>query len=183
MNLINMVIKKLSPILFCFFLITSCVNNLDFSQIEEYSISPEYTVSLAYFTILPFQFFNQSGVQVTERSDITDFRIFENSYAKDNLLKLDFYVEVKNEFDRDLTIQISFLDDNMNVTHRFDDLKVDANNLNYKFNQTIAVSSNPNIKSTTKVKVVLIDSSARPLDASAKTEFEFKSSVKIYMNV
>ena len=178
-----MVTKKLSALLFCFFVITSCVNNLDFSQIEEYSISPKYTVSLAYFTILPFQFFDPSGAQVTERSDITDFRGFENSYAKDNLLKLDFYVEIKNEFDRDLTIQISFLDDNMNVTHRFDDLKVNANNLNYKFDETIEVSTNPNIKSTTKVRIALIDNSARPLNASSKTEFEFKSSVKIYMNV
>lgn len=178
-----MLIKKLSAILFCFFVITSCVNNLDFSQIEDYSISPEYTVSLTYFTISPPQFFDQAGVQLPERSDITDFRVFENSYARDNLLKLDFYVEIKNEFDRDLTLQISFLDDNMNVTHRFNDLKVKANNLNYKFDETIEVRINPNIKSTTKFRVVIIDNSAKPLDASAKTEFEFKSSVKIYMNV
>ena len=175
--------RKLSLLLFCFFVTTSCVNDIDLSQIEEYSISPEYTVSLAYFTILPFQFFNQSGVQVTERSDITDFRVFENSYAKDNLLKLDFYVEIRNEFDRDLTLQISFLDNSMNITHRFDDLKVNANNLNYKFDETIEVSTNPNIKTTTKIKVVILDNSAGPLDVSAKTEFEFKSSVKIYMNV
>lgn len=178
-----MVIKKLSAMLFCFFVITSCVNNLDFSQIEEYSISPEYTVSLTYFTISPPQFFNQAGLQLPEISDITDFRGLENSYARDKLLKLDFNVEIKNEFDRDLTIQISFLDDNMNVTHRFNDLKVNANNLNYTFDETIEVSTNPNIKTTTKIKVLILDNSAVPLDASAKTEFEFKSSVKIYMNV
>jgi len=178
-----MLISKLSLILFCFLVITSCVKNLDFSQIEEYSISPEYTVSLTYFTILPFQFFNKAGVQEAEKSDITDFRVFENSNVRDKLVKLHFYVEIKNEFDRDLTLQISFLDDNMNVTHRFNDLKVIANNLNYQFDETIDVSANPNIKSTTKVRVVVIDNSAKPLNDSAKTEFEFKSSVNIYMNV
>jgi hypothetical protein len=178
-----MVMNKLSALLFCFFVTTSCVDDLDFSQIEDYSISPEYTVSLTYFTILPPQFFNLAGVQLPEISDITDFRGFENSYARDKLLKLDFYVEIKNEFDRDLTIQISFLDDSMNVAHRFEDLKVNANNLNYKFEETIEVSTNPNIKTTTKVRVVIIDQSASPLDASVKTEFEFKSSVKIYVNV
>jgi hypothetical protein len=71
----------------------------------------------------------------------------------------------------------------MNVAHRFEDLKVNANNLNYKFEETIEVSTNPNIKTTTKVRVVIIDKSASPLDASVKTEFEFKSSVKIYVNV
>jgi hypothetical protein len=178
-----MVMKKLSAILFCFFVITSCVDDLDLSQIEDYSISPEYTVSLTYFTISPPAFFNQAGTQISERSDFIDFRVFENSYARDHLLKLDFYVEIKNEFDRDFTLQISFLDNSMNITHRFDDLKVNTNNLNYKFYETIEVSTNPNIKSTTKVRVVIIDNSVKPLDASAKTELEFKSSVKIYMNV
>ena len=178
-----MVMRKLGALLFCFFVTTSCVNDIDLSQIEEYSISPEYTVSLTYFTISPPEFFNGAGAQLPEISDITDFRGFENSYARDRLQKLDFNVEIKNEFDRDLTIQILFLDDNMNVTHRFDDLKVNANNLNYKFDETIEVSTNPNIKTTTKIKVVILDNSAGPLDVSAKTEFEFKSSVKIYMNV
>ncbi|ARV16681.1 hypothetical protein [Polaribacter sp. SA4-12] len=174
--------KKLIPILFYLLAITSCVGNLDFTQIEDYSVTPEYTVSLTYFTILPFQFFNQSGIQEFEKTDITDFRIFENSYIRKNLVKVDFNVEIKNEFDRDFTLQIAFLDDNNNLTHSFKEIKVKANNLNYKFDETVEVSTNSNIKNTTKVRVTVIDISAKPLDALGTTEFEFKSSAKIYID-
>jgi hypothetical protein len=174
--------KKLIPILFCFLAMTSCVDNLDFSQIEEYSLTPEYTVSLTYFTVLPFQFFNQAGIQESVKSDITDFRVFENSYTRDHLVKVDFNVEIKNEFDRDFTLQITFLDNNMNVTHRFNEINVNANNLNYKFDETVEVSTNPNVKNTSRVRVVIIDNSTTPIDASATTEIEFKSSAKIYID-
>ena len=177
-----MSLKKLIPIFFCLLTITSCVDNLDFSQIEDYSVTPKYTVSLTYFTILPFQFFNQSGIQEFQKTDITDFRVFENSYTRDNLVKVDFNVEIKNEFDRDFTLKIAFLDGNNNLTHRFKEIKVNANNLNYKFDETIEVSVNPNIKNTTKVRVTIIDNSALPLDATDTTEFEFKSSAKIYID-
>jgi hypothetical protein len=177
-----MSLKKLIPILFCFLAITSCVDNLDFSQIEDYSITPEYTVSLTYFTVLPFQFFNQFGIQESQKSDITEFRVFENSYTRKNLIKVDFSVEIKNEFDRDFTVQITFLDDNNNLTHRFNEIKVDANNLSYKFDETVEVRTNPNVKNTTKVRVDIIDNSSEPIDHSDITEFEFKSSAKIYID-
>ena len=174
--------KKIIPILFCFLAITSCVDNLDFSQIEDYTITPEYTVSLTYFTVLPSQFFDQSGVQVSENLDVTDFRVFDNSYTRDNLVKVDFDVEIKNEFNRGFTLQIAFLDDNNNLTHSFKEIKVNANDLNYKFSETVQVSTNPNIKNTTKVRVTVIDNSTVPLDSSATTELEFKSSAKIYID-
>jgi hypothetical protein len=174
--------KKLMSILFCFLAMISCVDNLDFSQIEDYNITPEYTVSLTYFTVSSAQFFNQAGVQESIKSDITGFRIFDNSFTKENLVKLDFNVEIKNEFDREFTLQIDFFDDNNNLTHRFNEIKVNASNLNYKFQETVEVRANPNIKNTTIVRVVIIDNSAEPLDASATTEFEFKSSAKIYID-
>jgi hypothetical protein len=174
--------KKLIPILFYFLAITSCVDNLDFSQIEDYSITPEYTVSLTYFTILPFQFFNQTGVQESQKTDITDFRVFDNSFTRDNLVKVDFNVEIKNEFDRNFTLQIDFLNENLNVTHHFKEIEVNANNLNYKFNETIEVSTNPNIKNTTKVRVNVIDNSSAPIESTDTTEFEFKSSAKFYID-
>lgn len=177
-----MSLKKLIPILFCFLAITSCVDNLDFSQIEDYSVSPEYTVSLTYFSILPFQFYNLAGNQESQKTDITDFRVFQNSYIRKNLVKVDFNVEIKNEFDRDFTLQIDFLNENMNLTHSFNELKVNANNLNYTFDETVEVRTNPNIKNTTRVRVIVIDNSSAPIDPSDTTEFDFKSSAKIYID-
>ena len=180
-----MSLKKIFPLLLCVLVTFSCADDLDFSQVNDYSATPEYTGSITYFTILPIQFFDQSGVQQTEKTDVTAFRIFDNSYLRDNLVKVDFYVEIKNEFDRGFTIQIDFLDDNDSnlPTHIFKEINVSANNLDYKFNETIEVSSNPNIKKTTRVRVkVKVDTSTTPLNPSDTSEFEFKSSAKIYID-
>ena len=175
--------KKIVALLFCFFSIVSCVDNLDFSQIEDYSATPEYTSSLTHFTILPIQFINQAGTQLTERTDVTEFRVFENVYLRNNLIKVDFNVEVKNEFDRSFTLQIDFLDSNNSATHSFKEIKVNANNLDYKFTETVEVSSNTNIKNTTKVKItVKMDNGTTPLDPNDKSEFKFKSAVKLYID-
>ncbi|KGL62824.1 hypothetical protein [Polaribacter sp. Hel1_85] len=175
--------KKIFPFLCCFFFIVSCTDNLDFSQIEDYNATPEYTTSLTYFTVLPFQFFNQLGVQENEKTDITDFKIFENSYFRDNLVKIDFNVEIKNEFDRDFTIQIVFLNQNNSATHTFQEINVNANNLDYKFQETVEVSTNSNVKNTVKVRItVKIVNSTVQLDPADTSEFEFKSSAKIYID-
>ena len=174
--------KKLILLFFCFLAMSSCVDELDFSQADDYNITPENTVSLTYFTVLPFQFFNLSGVQESEKSDTTDFRLFDNSYIRDNLVKLDFNVEVKNEFNRSFTVQIVFLDANNNITHRFNEIKVGANNLNYIFFESIEIGTNQNIKNTTRVRVIIIDNLGTSLNPSDTTEFEFKSSVKLYLD-
>ena len=67
--------KKLVLFLSCFSSMISCVDDIDFSQIEDYYTVQEITSSLTYFTITPIQFFNQAGVQETERTDITDFLV------------------------------------------------------------------------------------------------------------
>ncbi len=178
-----MSLRKLTPLFFCFLLMISCVEELDFSQLDDYKATPEYVSSIAYFTIQPIQFFNQSGTQETEKTDVTDFRIFDNIYIRKNLVKIGFHVAIKNEFDRGFTIQIDFLDDNNNPTHKFKEIKVAAKNLNYKFDETIEVSANVNVINTKKVKVfVKIDDAATPLDPKDTSEFEFKSSAKIYID-
>lgn len=175
--------RKIYPLLLILMFLFSCVDKLDLSQIEDYNATPEYIASLTYFKVLPFQFFNQLGVQESERTDITDFRVFENDFLRKNLVKIDFFVEIKNEIDKDFTMQIEFLDNNNNLTHRFQDINVSANDLDYKFDETIEVSSNPNIKNTIKIKVtVKIDNPNPPLNPVDNSEFEFKSSAKIYID-
>ena len=178
-----MFFKKLLFLFLLFSTTISCVDDLDFSQIEDYNTVQEFTSSITYFKILPFQFFNQTGVHETERTDVTDFKILENGYFRDNLIRLDFNIEIKNEYDNDFTIQVDFLDNNNFLTHKFQEIKVNANNLDYKFSETIKTSDNRNITNTVKVRVtVKIDNSSTPLNPSDTSEFEFKSSAKIYLN-
>lgn len=177
-----MFIKKIISFIILFALL-SCSEKLDFSQIEDYKATPEYTVSLTYFKIRPIHFFNQSGVQESERTDVTDFRVFENNFLRNNLVKVDFNVEIKNEIDKDFTIEATFLDSNNNLTHRFQNMNVNASDLNFKFNETIDVTLKPGVKNTTKVNIkIKVNNPNPPLIPTDTNEFEFKSSAKIYID-
>ena len=175
--------KKYLNILFFFFISISCTSELDFSQIDDYNAQPEYIGSIAFFSILPPQFYNQSGVQVTERTDITDLRFFENPFIENNLVKLDFNVEIKNEYNTAFVVQVSLLDESGNDTYVFQELNIPANKLDYKFKETIEVNTNQNVKNTSKVKIVVkfFDTSF-VINPNATTEFQFKSSSKIYLD-
>ena len=54
-------LKKISVIL-SFIIITCCADSLDFNQIEDYKIKPVLTAALTFFSVQPFQFFNENGV-------------------------------------------------------------------------------------------------------------------------
>lgn len=166
------------------FFIFSCSEKLDFSQLEDYRITPEYTVSLTYFKVTPIRFFNPTtGIQESERTDVTDFKVFENNLLRNHLVKVDFDVKIKNEIDKDFTLEITFLDSNSNETHRFQDITVSASDLNFEFNETIDVTLKPSLKNTSKVKIrVKINNPNPPLSPSDTSEFEFKSSAKIYID-
>ena len=175
--------KKFLPLLFLFLTIVSCVDDLDFDQINDYSATPEFTAALTSFRILPFQFFNSSGIQETERTDITDFRIFQNSYLRDKLVKLDFNLEIKNEYNRAFILQIDFLNSNNSITHRFQEIRINANTLDYKFLEEIVVSTNQNIKNTSKVRItVQLEDPLLAIDPNGTEELELKSSLKFYLD-
>ena len=175
--------KKILPLLFLYFTTVSCVDDLDFDQINDYSVTPEFTTALTFFKILTFQFFNSAGIQESERTDITDLRIFDNSYVKDKLIKLDFNIDIKNEFDKVFIIQIEFLNQNNSLTYRFKEIIISANDLDFNFLEEIDVNSNQNVKNTSKVRInVKLANPLLPIDPNDTTELELKSSLKLYFD-
>lgn len=162
----------------------SCVeDSIHFSQIEDYRATPTFITSVSFFKVKPIQFFNELGVQEAERTDITDFKIFENDFLRKNLVQIDFNVEVRNEIGKDFTMQVEFQDENGNLTYRFQDINVEANNLDFKFEEAIDVTVNTNLKNTSKVKILVrMDNPNPPLNPFDEEEFQFKSSAKIYID-
>ena len=169
-------------ILLCFFLLVSCYESLNFNQVDDYVSKSNFTSSLTYFTLVSAQFFDSNGNQKNSVSDITNFYGFQNTYIKDNLVKLDFNAEIKNEFDREVTIQIDLLNNNNAVMYAFDPIIVESGNLNYLFFKEIEIASNRNILNTEKVRItVRIDDTGAPMNANVTTEFVFKSSVVAFI--
>jgi hypothetical protein len=172
---------KISVVI-CFFVFTSCYESLDFNQLKDHVSKPVFSSALTYYTVVPAQFFNAAGIQQNSISDITQFKGFENSYIKDNLVKIDFNAEIKNGFDREVTILVDFLNKNDAVVYSFTPIIVEGGNLNFTFLEEIEIALNKNILNTTKVRISTeIENTGTQMNPADTREFVFKSSVTLFI--
>ena len=172
---------KISIVL-CFLLLTSCYESLDFKQLDNLVAKPVFTSALNYFSIVPSQFLRSSNTQELSISDVTDIKGLQNSPFIDDVIKIDFNAEIKNELDRTVSITVELLDNRNLPTYTFTDIIVETKNLDFLYSEEIDVASNPEILKTSKVKVTLsLENTGTPINTSDTSEFEFKSSVTLYI--
>lgn len=169
-------------ILFCLFTLTSCYESLDFNQLDNYVSKPILTSALTYFKVVPAKFFDSSGtIQRYNITEITNFDAFQNQFIKDNLVKFDFNAEVKNEFDRDVTLTIELLANNTTV-YTFVPIFIKSQELNFTYLEEIDIATNPSILRTTQIKITAeLENTGIQMDVNDLSEFEFKSSVTFYI--
>ncbi|MDC1323484.1 hypothetical protein N8270_02150 [Polaribacter sp.] len=166
-------------IFFLFIVLAACSEKLDFNQAEDFNHSPVFKTSLVYFTLFPNDFMDPvTGTEIVNGiSDISDFRILENSYLRYNLQKIIIDIEVKNEITRDFTAVIEFLDYNGTIIYTLSTLNIPAQNLAFTYQEIIDVGLNPIILNTRKTRTsVFISGSSTPLIENDPREFELKSS-------
>ena len=169
-------------ILLCFFLLSSCYESLDFNQVDKYVFKPVFSADLTYFAVIPAQIFDSSGNQQYSISGSTQFKALDNNYFQEGLVKLDFNAEVKNEFDRKVTIQVDFLNNSDVVVYSFTPIIVEAGDLNFIFLEEIEVASHPAILNTTKVNILTtIENTGTQMDPNDISELVFKSSVTLFI--
>ncbi|AQS93740.1 hypothetical protein BXQ17_06565 [Polaribacter sp. BM10] len=175
----NIIVKML----LCFVLILGCSEDVDFDQIEDYTLKPSYALSLTYFTISPNNFVPIPGAPpITEISEKSDVKIFETNFIRQNLVQLDFDFEIINRFNRDFTVEISLLDENDNLIYQLNDLNVAANNLEFKQTEILNIESNPTVRNFTRVEVRLsLDDKTTPIIASDVGEIIFNSAATIHL--
>jgi hypothetical protein len=174
--------KKFSLYLFAIFL-SSCVQNLDLDQVNDFSLEPILNVPLVYFTITPSQFFDANGANPQNSfSDVTNFSIFEGGFVRNNLVQIDFNVGAKNLFDRAITITIEFLNASDQITYQLAPILVQSGDLNYIFQEVVMISDNPRMLDTSKLKVIVeLESTGNSLESNDLSEFEFKSSITAHL--
>jgi len=168
----------------CFF--TSCLNNIDFDQTEDFSTSPIIKSTLVYFTVNQIDFFDtvNSVELVTPLDDTSDFTILKNNFVRKNLLKAVLEFEIINKFNRDFRVNISFLDVNDNVTHPFREFHVTAKDESFAQKEEVIIAANQLFLSSTKVKVTIelspsVDGSV--IDPNNPLTLKFKSAGTFYL--
>lgn len=173
---------KIVTLILSLFLVGSCTEKLDFNQIDNFVLKPVLSAPLTNFTLVPGQFFNILGTQETRVEDITNFEVFNEKLIRDNVVKIDFIAEIKNDFDRDVTIDVDFLDENNNLVYNFTPIQVSSKDLNYSYSEEIEIAANPSIKNTFKVKIVAeLEDTGTQMNPNSLEEFEFKSAVTVYI--
>jgi len=176
-------LKKISALFYCLFAVMSCVDDLDFTQLENYKATPIYSIAAVHFTVLPFQFFEQSGNQMNEIREITDFNLFKNDYIKNKTVKLEFNAEVLNEYDNDFILEVQLLNANYLPIFKFEKMSVSANDLAYQFKQTETLISNPSLINMRGLSITIkTNNPSLVLNPNDSTELQFKSFIKVYLD-
>ena len=171
-------------LIFSLFILISCAESLDFDQIEAYTLKPVFTTALVSFNAKPIQFFDSSGtIQKNSASDVFEFKGFDENYLRNNVVKLIFNAEFKNEFDRDVTIQVDFLNRSNIIIYSFSPIFVESFDVNpAPFEEEIIIANNLQVLNATQVKITAsLENTTTQLNPTDTSEFDFKSSVTLFI--
>lgn len=173
-----MILKK-----YCFFLILgslffSCVKDVDFNQIDDFDSKPKYIASLVFFKMPALSFLDSTNNEITGPIiDESQLTIIEEEIIQENLEEIVFEFEITNPFNRNIHLNIQFLDDLNTTTYIIPPLLVQANTPNFKHKEVITINSSPLFLSTRKIRVSLELSTVTgtPIDPNDLNEFVLKS--------
>ena len=175
-------LKKVAVIL-NLIIITSCAESLDFEQVNDFVLKPVFTSALTYFTVQPFQFFDETGVQENSIEETSEIDLFQDSTIVENVVKMVFNAEFKNEFDRDVSIQVDFLNDQDLPVFSFTPIYVESEDLSPEpYEDEILLADNPDIYNAVKIRIrASLENTGTQMNPFDNTEFEFKSSITFFI--
>ena len=94
-----------------------------------------------------------------------------------------FNAEFKNEFDRDVTIQVDFLNRNNIIIYSFSPIFVESFDVNpAPYEEEIIIANNLQVLNATQVKITAsLENTTTQLNPTDTSEFDFKSSVTLFI--
>ena len=171
-------------LLFIAAFLSSCVDNLDFDQVN-LDIDPIVNSPLVYLDVDQNDFFDDTtNAEISAIADVSDLTIFQSSVVRENLTRVVFNFEIENGFNRGFTINVVFLDDNDNVTYTVNpDLLIGPGVSDYSATRTISLASSPQLLNSSKVRINLtISNSSTPIDPDIPQFLSFKSAGIYYLS-
>lgn len=179
-------IRKVSLFLLFMCLFSSCIQKLDFEQIEDLTIEPVFKSSMVYFTLNQITFFdriNSLEIVAPIQKD-SKFPSLNSTFVRNNLIKMEIDFEINNQFDRDFTVGFQFLDDNDAITHSFQTFTIGANNLKFLHREEIIVKNNQLFLSSTKIRVLIQlspSSNGSVIDPALERNLVFKTAGTFFL--
>ena len=175
-------------ILSVLFLLSSCVKDIDFNQANDLELTPAVAVSLVKFNLDQNNFIDDTTNSeiIIPIEDVTEFTALDNKTAQENLVRILFQFEAINTFERDFTIDFTFLDENDVVTHTIPRLVITSNDQDFSQDEEITIINNPAFLNSRKIHVrltLLPSSNGSTIDPNTAKVFTFKSSGIFYFRI
>mgnify|MGYP003500578003 CR=1 FL=1 len=87
----------------------SCASDLDFNQTKNLKLEPVFVGNLAYFDV-PANQFVTNGLEQSLFIDTPTIDVFNDSFFRENLKRVDLFFEINNTINRAYTIELIYLD-------------------------------------------------------------------------
>ncbi|MGO4906502.1 hypothetical protein [Flavobacterium sp. W20_MBD1_R3] len=94
----------------------SCASDLDYDQANDIKLEPVFIANLAYFDV-PANEFVTGGVEQNVIFDAPTVDVFNDSFFRKSLKKVEFFLEMENTITRSYVVDIVFLDRNNQVVY------------------------------------------------------------------
>ena len=184
----NLLFKPLYA-LFLLAVVNSCIQDVDFNQIEDLALFPVMESSLIYFQEPATSFLDEDGVEVQTRQDTLRIEIFTDEFFEEDLLKAEFLFEGTNTINRAYEAQIDFLDDDNTIQHTLT-LAINASPDNspvlVEQIEVFEDDSLENLKNTTQLafNLILFDSDdGSIIDQNTPGDLRFRSMATFYFQI
>lgn len=175
-------------VLFCLiFSVVSCVKDIDFNQANQLELQPTYVASLLTFDLKQTSLFNL----VTNTEIVTIENTYSFSFTRDvniekKVQKIVLNFQFNNPFNRNFEVEYLFFDTNNIATYKTLIINVPANSANFKHQEEILISSNPNLLKTEQMhsKIRLLPSTDNSvINVNEAKSFNFKLAGTFYLKV
>ena len=162
----------------------SCASDLDFDQVNDLKLEPVVVANLAYFNVEAKDFVS-SGSEQPIFIEQTTTDIFNDSFFRRRIKKVELLFELENTINRAYAVDILFLDSNDQV--------IDNVNLSTPASSGLAIKRSITevfegadldiLKKTTKIIFSLRMLPGTPLTSSSTGSLKFRSAVTAYIVV
>lgn len=179
-------IKNLA--IFCLMLaLTSCVKDIDFNQANNLVLKPTYVASLLNFSFDQTSFFDKvTNSEIIAIKNKYRFSFTDDINAEGKVEKIILDFEFDNPFNREFDLEYTFFDVNDNSTYKSIKISIPANASNFKYQEEILVSNNPNLFNTSQLITLtklLPSTDASVIDVNTSKELKFTLSGTFYLKV
>jgi hypothetical protein len=165
------------------YLFTSCSDSLDFNQLKEYVSTSKFSASLVYFKVNPLDFPNNSGsASISSISDEIKFRKYQTDFLESILTRIDLKAEIKNGSNRNLILEITFLNISKDVVFETKTREIAANTV-FNYFLILDINDNPVILDTRYInyKITLEDNENSSNTNNTNNDIELDSSMDVYI--